>query len=121
VINVTRPVLSAILRWESEEIRWPTPIERKACARESEERYGFEGRVGVVKGPPIPYAYAPSVDPWCFFYRHKRYSENVLIPCKWDLRVSILVQGSTGAAPDTVVQATAPWHAQPELCFSDGE
>jgi len=121
VINATRRVMSAILRWEAVEIRWPTAIERQACARESEERYGFEGCVGAVDGTTIPFAYAPSVDPWCFFDRHKRYSVNVLIACDWDLRITSLVQGFTGAVPDTVVQATAPWHAQPELYFSDGE
>jgi len=121
VINATRRDMSDILRWEAEEIRWPTAIERQACARESEERYGFEGCVGAVDGNTIPFAYAPSVDPWCVLERHKRYSVNVLIACDWDLRVTSLVQGFTGAVPDTVVQATAPWHVQSQLYCSDGE
>jgi len=63
VINKTQRVMSAILRWEAEEIHWTTAIERQACARESEERYRFEGRVGAVDGTTLPFAYAPSVDP----------------------------------------------------------
>ena len=121
VINATRRVMSDILRWEAEVMRWPTAIERQACARESEERYGFKGCVGAVDGTNIQFANAPSFDPWCFLERHKRYSVNVLIACDWDLRITSLVQGLTGAVPDTVVQATAPWHAQPQLYCFDGE
>ena len=121
VLNAARRVMSAILRWEADEIRWPTAIERQACARESEERYGCEGCVGAVDGTTIPFTYAPRVDPWCFFDRHKRYNVNLLIACDWDLRITKLVQGFTGAVRDTVVLATAPWRAQPELYFSYGE
>jgi len=45
----------------------------------------------------------------------------LLIACDWDLRITKLVQGFTGAVRDTVVLATAPWRAQPELYFSYGE
>jgi len=45
----------------------------------------------------------------------------VLIACDWDLRITSLVQGFTGGVPDTVVQATAPWHAQPQPYCFDGE
>jgi len=102
-------------------IRWPTAVERQAHSRDSEERYGFKGCIGAVDGTTIPFAYASSVDPWCFFDRHMRYSVNVLVACDWDLRITSLVQGFTGAAPYAVVQTTAPWHAHPELYFSDGE
>jgi len=121
VVNATHRVLSAILRWEAGMIRWPTAVERQAHSRDSEERYGFKGCIGAVDGTTIPFAYAPSVDPWCFFDRHKRCSVNVLVACDWDLRITSLVQAFTGAVPDTVVQATTPWHAHPELYFSDGE
>ena len=121
LVNATKRVLSAILRWEADEVRWPTAAERQAHARQSEERYGFRGCIGAVDGTTIPFAYAPSVDPWCFFDRHKRYSVNVLISCDWDLRITSVVQGFTGAVPETVVQAAAPWHIYPERYFSPGQ
>jgi len=117
VVNKTRRVMSAILRWEAEEIRWTTAIERQACARESEKRYGLEGCVGAVDGTTVPFAYAPSVDPWCCFDRHQRYSDDVLIACDSELRITSLVPGITGAVQDTVVQEAAPSHAQPELYY----
>ena len=118
VVNATRRVLSAVLRWEADEIRWPTAAERESSGRASAERYGFCGCIGAVDGTTIPFAYAPSVDPWCYFDRHRRYSVNVLVVCDWDLRIISLVQGFTGAAPDTVVQAAAPWHKFPLRYFS---
>jgi len=121
VVNATRRVLSPILRWEAGMIRWPTAAKRQAHSPGLEERYGFKGCIVAVDGTTIPFAYAPSVDPWCFFVRHKRYKVNVLVACDWDLRITSLVQGFTGAAPDTVVQATVPWHAYPKLYFSADE
>jgi len=118
VVNATRRVLSTILRWEADEIRWPTAAERESSGRASAERYGFRGFIGAVDGTTIPFAYAPSVDPWCYFDRHRHYSVNALVVCDWDLRIISLVQGFTGAAPDTVVKAAAPWHKFPHRYFS---
>ena len=121
VVNATKRVLSAILRWEAEEVRWPTASERQAHARQSEGRYGFTECTGAVDGTTIPFACAPSVDPWCCFDRHKCYSVSVLISCDWDLQITSVLQGFTGEVPDTVVQAAAPWHIFPERYFSPGQ
>lgn len=69
-------------------------------------------------GKIIPFAYAPSVDRWCYFDRHRRHSVNVLVVCDRDLRIVSMVQGFTRAAPDTVVQAAAPRHKFPLRYFS---
>ena len=121
LVNETKRVLSAILRWEADEFRWPTAAERQAHARQSEGRYGFTGCIGGVDGPTIPFAYDPGVDPWCCFDRHKCYSVNVLISCDWDLQITSVVQGFTREVPDTVVQAAAPWQIFPERYFSPGQ
>jgi len=116
VVNPTRRVLSAVLRWDADEIRWPTAAVRESSGRALAERYGLRGCIGAVNGTTIRFAYAPSVDPWCYFDRHRRYSVNVLVVCYWDLRIVSLGQGFTGA--DTVVQAAAPWHKFPFRYFS---
>ena len=118
VVKATQRVTAAILRWEDAEIRWPDASRRAALAEQSKQRYGFAGCVGAVDGTTIPLAYPPSVNPWCFFDRHGRYSVNVLVVCDWAGRITNLVPGFTGAAPDTVVQAAAPWHRSPRRYFS---
>lgn len=121
VVGDTRRVVRAILRWEEQEVRWQAPDRRQVLSVASEAQYGFGGCLGAADGTLIPLAYAPSVNPWTFYDRKGRYRASILLVCDWDLRVTSLVQGFTGAAPDTVVQAVAPWQVNPSAYFSDGE
>ncbi|KAK1867649.1 hypothetical protein I4F81_010154 [Pyropia yezoensis] len=53
--------------------------------------------------------------------RKGRYSLNAVITCDWDDRIISVVQGCTGAAPDSFAQTRANWHKYPSSFFSDGE
>ena len=43
------------------------------------------------------------------------------ITCDWDCRITNIVLGCTGAAPDTYVQSTATWHRRPNVYFTNGK
>lgn len=44
-----------------------------------------------------------------------------MITCDWNDSIISVVQGCTGAAPDSFVQSLASWHKHPGAFFSDGE
>ena len=92
--------------------RWPCQQGHTLC---------MLSRIWAVDGTTIAFAYAPSVESWCFLDRHKPCSVNVLVSCDWDVRITVVVQCFTGAVPATVVQAAAPWHINPERYFFPGQ
>lgn len=44
-----------------------------------------------------------------------------MITCDWDDTIISVVQGCTGAAPDSFAQTRANWHKHPSSFFSDGQ
>lgn len=56
-----------------------------------------------------------------YFDRNASYSLRGLLTCDWDYHITNVVLGCTGAAPDTFVQTTAPWHRRLNAFFSLGQ
>jgi len=121
VIKSTRRVVKALAGVAPQHIRWPNTQRRAGLSMYAAEKFGFDGCIGATDGTTFPLAYQPALHPWAYYDRKQRYSLNGLITCDWDCRITNVVLGCTGAAPDTYVQSTAAWHRRPNVYFTNGQ
>jgi len=121
VIKSTRRVVRELAGVAPQHIRWPNTERRAGLSMYVAEKFGFDGCIGATGGTTFPLAYQPALDPWAYYDRKQRYSLNMLITCDWDCRITNVVLGCTGAAPDTYVQSTAAWHRPPNVYFTNGQ
>lgn len=121
VMKSTRRVLKGLNRLDPTHIVWPDSEKRQALSEWSGERCGFIGCIGATDGTTFLLAYQAALHPWAYYDRNCRYSLNAVITCDWNDSIISVVQGCTGAAPDSFVQSLASWHKHPGAFFSDGE
>jgi len=121
VIKSTRRFVKALAGMAPHYIRWLDTRRRAGLARYAAEKFGFDSCIGATDGTTFPLAYQPALHPWTYYDRKQRYGLNGLITCDWECRITNVVLGCTGAAPDTYVQLTAAWHRRPNIYFSAGQ
>jgi len=121
VVKCTHRVIRGLRRIAPFVIRLPNAQQRAEQAMWAGDSVGFDSCIGVPDGTAFLLAYQPALHPWTYHDRNGRYSLNTVLTCDCGGYIIIMVQGCTGAAPDTFVKTPASWHRFPAVSFSAGQ
>ncbi|EFP74151.1 hypothetical protein PGT21_050170 [Puccinia graminis f. sp. tritici] len=116
----TNRCIMAILRIQSQLLKWPSAEERVARAIEYGED-GFDGCIGVIDGSLIPLSDCPSRHGSDYYSRKGFYCISTLIVCDSQRNIQYMYTGWPGCSHDSRVMGNSPITLNPDKYFKSGE
>ena len=99
----TQRVFTAILSYEKEFIKWPTPEERDKISKYMDEKHGMPGCIGFVDGTPVVFYQRPGIDGEVYWTRKSQYAMTLMLWCNPDKSLKYYLIGWPGTVFDQTV------------------
>lgn len=100
VKEIMKRFITAMMKFCTEFVKWPTGADKKNVIEKHRERSGFTGCVGFVDGSLLSLHEKPCFEPQNFFNRKKQYMVSSTVVCDYDLRIIYAQVGDFGSTHD---------------------
>ena len=112
----TSRVITALMSFKDELVRWPNAQQRRKIARRFATKHGLFDSVGIVDGTPIVFAQRPHIDGEVYYDRKRRYSIKLQLICDDRRRIIFYQVGWPGSVFDMTVLGESVLARNPEEC-----